>query len=151
MVYGLGHPDRGDDAVGPQVADRVAGHLAGRRRVRVGSGSEPLGLIDLLVAGAAVVVVDAVRTGAPAGTVLVRDLDRDPLPDTGAPGSGHLLGLDQVLGLARSTGRLTRPAWLVGVEATGFDYGAGLAPAVEAAVPLAAGTVLDLALRVADG
>lgn len=159
LVFGLGQPDRGDDAVGPRVVEQVAeqvaepvGARAGRPGViRTGTGTEPLTLLDLLAPGDALVLVDAVRTGAGPGTVLLRDLVTDPLPATGAPASGHLIGLDQVLALARSLDRLTGPVVLVGVEAAGFDHGAGLSPAVAAALPAAVGTVLAVLAALPDG
>jgi hydrogenase maturation protease len=154
LVFGLGHPDRGDDAVGLRVADMVAGTVAAAGGdgavVRVGTGIEPLALLDLLLPGCDLVVVDAVRTGAPAGTLLLRDLTRDPLPAGGAPGSGHLLGLDQVLALAGSLDRLTGEVRLVGIEAAGFGPGTGLSAAVAAAVRPAAQAVLGL-VRTAAG
>lgn len=144
LVFGLGHPDRGDDAVGPRVVRLLARRVTTGDGVRTGTGVEPLTLLDLLEPGDGLVLVDAVRTGAPAGTVLVRDLTADPLPATGSPASGHLLGLDQVLALAGAVDRLTGPVHLVGVEAERFDHGAGLSAPVRAAVPEAVDAVLEL-------
>jgi hydrogenase maturation protease len=44
--------------------------------------------------------------------------------------------------LARALDRLPRRLWIVGVEAVGFEHGAGLSPPVAAAVPAAVAAVL---------
>ncbi|HEY5553668.1 MAG TPA: hydrogenase maturation protease, partial [Cellulomonas sp.] len=69
VVIGLGSPDRGDDAVGPEVARRVADlHLPG---VTVVEHEDPTGLIDLWDTADLAVVVDAVRSGSAPGSLLV--------------------------------------------------------------------------------
>jgi hydrogenase maturation protease len=143
IVVGLGHPDRGDDGVGPAVARRLA-TAEGVRAVEV---TEPLSILDELADAAALVIVDAVRTGAVPGSVLVRDLAVEPLPVTGAPGSGHLMGLGNVLELARELGRLEAPVTLVGVEGAAFLLGTGLSAAVAEAVPEAVRAVTGLVAR----
>lgn len=142
LVVGLGRSDRGDDAVGLVVARRLAplsrsGSLGDTRVVET---EDPAGLLDLWPGHELVVVVDAVRSGAPPGT-----LHR---LDTGAPhpalapsawratgrGGTHALGLAAVLELARALHRLPARLVLVGVEAAGFDHGAELSQAVSSAV-----------------
>lgn len=148
LVIGLGSPDRGDDAVGPLVARAVAGaRLPG---VSVLSHEDPTGLVDLWRDRGTVVVVDAVRSGAPSGTVLVAETtqDAEPLVDrawarTGRDGT-HAFGLAAAVELARALHALPRRLVLVGVEAAGFEHGAELSPDVAAAVDEAVRVVAEI-------
>jgi hydrogenase maturation protease len=143
LVVGLGRDDRGDDAVGPVVARAVA--ALGLPGVRVEECIEPLALIDLWASYEAVVVVDAVRSGARPGTVHRRRTgpERPPLtPLRGGAASSHGMGLDSVAELARALGRLP-DLRVVGVEALSFEYGAPLSAPVARAVQRTVEAVLD--------
>ena len=140
LVIGLGSADRGDDAVGALVARAVAARLPG---VRVVDHEDPTALLDAWQDHTPVVVVDAVRSGAPAGAVhwLETGQHRPPI---GTPtwarsghGSSHAVGLAEMVELGRALGRLPDRLVVVGIEAAGFDHGAPLTPAVAAAVPIA--------------
>jgi hydrogenase maturation protease len=124
-VIGLGNEWRSDDGVGPEVARRLDG------RVLTG---EPIGLVEALAGLDEVVLVDAVSSGAPAGTVHMFDASAEPLPVTlfGAS-STHTLGLAEAVELARSLGRLPGRVIVYGIEGAGFGFGEGLSPEVEAA------------------
>jgi hydrogenase maturation protease len=147
VVVGIGSPDRGDDGVGPAVAAAVAG--LGLPGVRVVTHAEPMDLLDDgLSAADVVVLVDAVRSGRPAGSLLVRDISVAALPEVGGAPSTHALGLDATVELARALRRMPRQLVLVGVEGLRFETGESLSPDVSAAVAeaaeLVAGVVGDL-------
>lgn len=158
LVIGLGSPDRGDDAVGQAVAAAVqdAVDAQGLPGVRVLTHEDPTGLIDLWADADVAVVVDAVRSGAAPGTLMVIDAgaragtvaDR-AWARTGRGGT-HALGLAAVVELARALHRLPDHLVLVGVEGEGFDHGAPLSDAVAAAVPRAVRGVLDFMASLAD-
>lgn len=147
LVVGLGRADRGDDAVGAYVARAVAARrLPG---VEVRETEEPADLMDAWVGHDPAVVVDAVRSGAPPGTVHVLDagtatvgLSPAAWAATGRGGT-HALGLAAVVGLARSLGRVPERLVVVGVEAEQFDHGARLSDPVAAAIPAAVLRVVD--------
>lgn len=139
LVVGLGSPDRGDDAVGRVVARAAAAlDLAG---VRVVEHEDPTSLADLWEGCRLAVVVDAVRTGAPAGSLVRIATSRtgEPLPATAWASTGlggtHAFGLGASIELCRTLGRLPERLVVVGVEAEGFGYGEPLSVAVAAAVP----------------
>jgi hydrogenase maturation protease len=160
-VIGIGAPDRGDDAIGPAVvatvAESIARHALGAHRLgaddpavppgtRVLNRSDPTRLVEEMAGADLVVVVDAVRTGAPAGTLLVLETGagQPPLPvvaGSGAPGS-HGLGVADALELARALRRLPDRVVVIGVEGVRFDHGAPQSEAVRAAIPVAARAVL---------
>lgn len=148
LVIGLGSPDRGDDAVGREVAHAVA--ALGPAGVVVSEHEDPTDLIELWSGAAAVVVVDAVRSGAQPGSVAVLEtgaaagrLPQSAWSEAGRGGT-HAFGLAAAVELSRALGRLPARLWVVGVEAAGFEHGAPLSPRVAAAVPEAASTVVGL-------
>ncbi len=124
-VIGLGNEWRCDDAVGLEVARRLGGRLL---------TGEPIGLVEALDGEDEVVLVDAVASDAPAGTVHAFDASSTPLPGTlfGAS-STHALGLAEAVELARSLGRLPRRVVVYGVEGRSFAFGKGLSPEVAVA------------------
>lgn len=149
LVVGLGHPDRGDDAVGGLVADQV-----GQRRsdLVVEHLLDPAALLDVLNDVEVLVVADAALSPAPVGTVEVFDVSQRPLREaTGRPPSTHGLSLATVLDLARTTDTLAPSAWVVTVAADSFDIGQPPHPRVRAAVPDAARRVVDLLSQAGSG
>lgn len=159
LVIGLGNPILGDDGVGWRVAEEVAGRLAS---LDGGVGSIEvdcfalggLSLMERMVGYDRAVVIDAITTGAPAGTVRVLSLEEcDALPDhTCAHTTAvHDTTLPTAVRLGRELGA-ELPAWVdvVGIEAqTLYEFTECLTPAVAGSVAVAAERVL--ALLPADG
>ncbi len=142
LVAGLGNDLRRDDGVGPAVALRVA--RAERPGVRVlVHGGEPTDLIEVWRGCERAVVVDAMHSGAPAGTSRRFDAGAAPLPAEPFGVSSHLLPLAQVVELARVLDALPGRLLVFGVEGADFASGEGLSPAVAAAVERVATEVLD--------
>jgi hydrogenase maturation protease len=151
-VIVLGEPHRGDDGVAfVAVREAMAGiaeALAARVEVRETGQLDPADLVELAPDGAAV-VVDAV-IGAMAGEIVVI-----PLEDVAAAGavqarSTHVLPVDQLVGLAAALRGSTPPGVLVGIGGEHFQFGAGLSPAVAAAVPSFAAAVRAEIERIAE-
>ncbi len=124
-VIGLGNEWRSDDAVGLEVARRLGGRTL---------DGEPIGLVEALDGEDELVLVDAVSSDAPPGTVHTFDASSAPLPGAlfGAS-STHALGLSEAVELARSLGRLPRRVVVYGVEGKSFAFGRGLSEEVAAA------------------
>ena len=146
LVVGLGSPDRGDDAVGGEVARAVA--ALAPPDVEVVEHEDPTDLLELFSGRSLVVVVDAVLSGTGTGTVRVLEtgVGGEPLPETAWARTGragtHAFGVAAAVELARALRRLPPRVVLVGVEAAAFDYGAPLTPEVAAAMPDAVDAVL---------
>ena len=128
LIVCLGNDLRGDDAAGPLAAARL-----GERGVAA-VVEAPERLIDRFDGAGHVVVVDAVRSGAPAGTIHRLDAVAEPLPPELSGASTHLFGLADAIELARVTGRLPASLRVIGVEGRVFEVGAAPSPEVEAAV-----------------
>jgi len=104
---------------------------------------EPASLIAAWEGSGPTVVVDAVSSGAPAGTVTVVNVTDAPLPPSLGAASTHALGLGEAIELARVLKRLPERLVVVGVEASELGLGGPLSPAVAAAVLPATRAVLS--------
>ncbi len=135
VVAGLGNSYRGDDAVGPLVAELFARSSADVRDV--GPLAEPLDLLGRFDGADLVIVIDAVRSGAPRGTVRVIDVELHSSHDDETLGvtSTHGIGLVGVLRLAHAVGCAPRRLVLVAVEGDAFELGATMSDEVRSAVP----------------
>jgi hydrogenase maturation protease len=95
-------------------------------------------LLDAWRGEPAVVVVDAMLSGAPAGSVRRLDAARGPLPAPLFRGSTHGLGLAEAIELARSLGQLPPSIVLYAIEGNDFGLGSRLSYTVECGVREAA-------------
>ncbi len=119
---------RGDDAAGFEVARRVRSVEV----LRCLNGAYEL--MDLWEGADEVMVVDAARSGAPAGTIHRIDAGRQTLP-RGLLGKGtHSMGVAETVELARRLGRLPGRLTVYGIEIAEVATGTGLSPRVEQAV-----------------
>jgi hydrogenase maturation protease len=144
----LGHPDRGDDAVGPLVAERL--RAAGA--TLLDCNEDPTRLVDAWDGLELVVIVDAVHSGAAPGTVHRFEPGDRPLPSEIRFASTHAFSIADALALAHALGRAPRGVLVLGVEGAAFALGDPMTPAVEAAVPrVAADALTALADRPSTG
>ncbi|CAA7625611.1 hydrogenase maturation protease [Magnetospirillum sp. UT-4] len=129
LVIGIGHPYRGDDGVGPMVAERLA--ATGVNAVaHHGEGAE---LMELWQGLERVVVVDATSGGGAPGTVRAWDAVAEKLPAALFPKGSHLFGLAEAVEMSRLLGRLPGGMMVLGVEGRHFAMGAPMSPEVAAA------------------
>lgn len=81
-----------------------------------------------------VIVVDAMRSGRPAGEVVLLDLSQHPQPADARFFSTHAMGLNEAVALAHALNRLPPKLVVYGIEGKHFDEGEGLSPEVVKAV-----------------
>ena len=134
----LGSRFRGDDAVGPLVADRL--RAAGA--IVLDCDDEPTRLLDAWADLDLVVIVDAVSSGAPAGTVHRVDPGDGPLPADLGLASTHAFSVSDALELGRAVGRAPKRVIVIGVEGAAFGMGDPVTPEVAAALTGVAESVL---------
>lgn len=116
-VIGLGSPF-GDDCIGWLAVERLR-HAPWPRRFSLGLTLHVLdrpgvGLLHAMKGARAVVLVDAIRSGAPPGT-LHRLTGQDLVP-TEVPVSTHDLGVAAAIELAAALGELPEYLVLLGIE-----------------------------------
>ena len=142
ILIGIGIPDRGDDAVGVQVARQV---VAERMDVLALEFDDPSEALNAWGPEDTVVFADAISSGADPGHIHVVDAIEHKLPAGNWSAAGtHAFGLAAIVELARSLGLLPRRLVVVGVEAGQFEHGAPMSEAVQSAVPAAADAVLTV-------
>ena len=95
---------------------------------------EPVGLIEEWTGADAVIVVDAVSSGRPPGTIHRLDPLAAPIPAALSQGSTHAFGLAETIELARALDRLPHRLTVYGIEGERFTAGEELSPAVARAV-----------------
>ena len=137
MLIGIGVEGRCDDAAGVRAARLVRALLWPQARVAECAGGATA-LLEAWRGEPAVVVVDAMSSGSPAGTVRRLDASSDPLRAELFRGSTHGLGLAEAVELARSLGQLPASLVIFGIEGTDFGLGTRLTYAVDCAVREAA-------------
>ncbi len=137
LILCCGNPDRGDDAAGILVAERLK-ELSIDTQVCTG---EPSVLLQQWDGAHDVLLIDAVVTGSPAGTIHVWNASRTRLPPQPSE-STHGFGVALAIELARKLGSLPERLRVCGIEAGNFDLGAKPSAAIQKAVE-------DLADRIA--
>jgi hydrogenase maturation protease len=152
-VIGVGNRLRRDDGAGIAVARRLATCTGDEETVKVSEQEgETLALLETWQGAAAVLLVDAVRSGAAPGTVHRADASRMPVPaGLLSSTSTHAVGLGETIELARALGRLPPRVLVFGVEGSRFDAGEGLTREVEAVLDQLAELVMREARLLAGG
>jgi hydrogenase maturation protease len=139
LVLGLGNAILGDDGVGLRVAREVARRLPASSGVTVAEEDRGgLALVEQLAGFDRAMLVDAIQTGAPAGTLHTLGVRSVPTQRTA---TAHGINLRTALELGRRSG-LALPAEaaisILGIEAKDvLTFGETLTPEVEQAIPRA--------------
>jgi hydrogenase maturation protease len=141
VVVAIGNGYRRDDGAGLAVAARLRGRVPSGVEL-VECEQEPSRLIDACDGAAAALVVDAVASGAPPGTLHRFDASAGPVPARLFRSSTHAFGVGEAIELARVLGRLPARVIVYGIEGAAFGAGEGLTEPVATAVERAADAVL---------
>jgi len=129
LIIGCGNRERSDDGAGILVAERLR-QLGVEADARVGEAGD---LIEAWKGVDDVIVVDAVVTGAPVGTVHAWD-GRQPLSSVTTTDSTHGFGVAEAIKLAHLLDRLPTRLRVYGIEGRRFDLGAEASPEVKGAI-----------------
>lgn len=142
ILIGVGNPFRSDDAAGREVLRRLRGQIPSSVKVveETGDGAE---LLDAWKEAECVILVDAVQSGAPPGTIHRLDARAEKLPAWFSHASTHSFGVAEAIELARTLGDLPPCLIVYGIE--GFDFSAGteLSPEITVALPKVASLILQ--------
>jgi hydrogenase maturation protease len=141
-LLGLGHSMRGDDEIGLIVVQRWTdeyGDSYSEDQVEADVLESPgLNLLGNISGWDAAVLVDAVQSGTPAGTVHIL-AEEDLATFADGSGSAHGWGAAETLSLGHQLVPEDMPPKiiLIGIEAVQFELGEGLSPGVKIAIPRA--------------
>jgi hydrogenase maturation protease len=133
-IIGLGNPMAGDDAVGVLAARRLAA-VSDLPAEVVEAGLAGIDVLELVRDSRAVILIDAVRSGQPAGAIHRLDASTGSLTSASWHRSTHGFNAADALELARALDALPPTVVVYGVEAGAVEAGAPLSPKVAAALP----------------
>ncbi len=134
LVIGIGTDERSDDGIGLDVVRELGRRGTLAADVREGPG-DLTRLLDVWEGRDRVILVDAMRSDQPPGTIRRWDPD-DPRPaPNGGALSSHGLSLADVLELARGLHRLPARLTIFGIEAGATEAGNVRSAPARAAVP----------------
>jgi hydrogenase maturation protease len=133
LVIGIGREGHGDDDAGVRAARLVRALLWPHVRMTECAG-DAAALLEGWRGEQAVILVDAMSSGAPAGSIRRLDVTGAPIPAVFFRDSTHALGLTEAVELGRSLGRLPEALILYGIEGRDFAPGGRLSYPVECAV-----------------
>jgi len=146
LIVGVGSPILGDDGVGIVIARHCKELFSSINNVDVAEiGTGGLSLLDIVAGYDRLILLDAVISGSPPGTVQV--LDESAISDTVHLGTGHEADLKTTLALGRKLAGqpLPKEVHIVAVEVRDVTtFSESLSPEVQAAVPSAVAAVEKL-------
>jgi len=126
-IIGCGNLNRGDDGVGIYMADRLREYGIPAETCT----GDATGLMEVWCGAADVLILDAVCTGAPIGTIHQWDMRHSRLPAR-SWASTHGFGIAEGIELARKLGRLPKRLRIYGIEIAQFAAGTDLSREVRA-------------------
>ena len=132
----IGNPLMGDDGFGIEVAKVLRDLNLGRSVLVLERQMMDISVLDSARGASKLVIVDAVRSGRPAGSVVKLIAGGPRSPVLRVPLS-HEQDLHDILALARKSGMRLPPTVVIGVEPADCTAGRGLSAKVVRALPRA--------------
>jgi len=130
LIIGIGNAYRGDDAVGLRVAQDIKKEALVHVTVSEQSG-DGISLMDSWKDSDAVILIDAVHSGAQPGTIHRFDVHTQTIPTKFFHYSTHAFGVAEAIELARALKQLPQNLIVYGIEGKCFEAGIGLSLEVE--------------------
>ncbi len=142
-ILGVGNVLCTDDGLGPMAVDRLSRDYSASEGIAVlDGGTLGLSLLPIIEDSDQVLIVDAVRMDAPAGTLVFLE-GADVLPAVRLRLSVHQVGVADLLDAARIRGRLPRKLLLLGLVPESIELGYELSAAVSEALPRLVEAIVD--------
>lgn len=142
-IIGVGNPLRGDDVLGHAVVDLLSAEALDPRVSLHKTGGDAADVVDLLGGCEAAIIVDAVQSDEPVGTVVILDCAQS-LPQQLFLCSSHAFGVAEGIELARTLGQLPALCHIVGVVANQWEPGAPMSGSPKASLPQAVKQIMLL-------
>ena len=130
LVLGAGNILLSDEGIGVRVVEALQDRYQLAQGVEVlDGGTCGMDLLDVIAGRDHLILVDAVNTGSPPGT-LVRLADRDVPAVFRTNSSPHQLGLAEVLALLTLLETAPRHVTVIGVQPQSLELGLALTPLI---------------------
>lgn len=141
LIIGVGNIQRGDDAAGLLVAQALVAKRLPSLAVEESSG-EIAAIVELLQSADDVIIVDAMRSGKPAGTALWIEPLRASAQAGATTSSTHGFGVAQAIELLKALDKLPQRIRILGIEGQYFALGAPVSPGVREGITRAVRMIL---------
>ncbi len=133
LVLGIGNLLLEDEGIGPRAIEELSRRYRFSPEIELlEGGTAGFSLLPRILEADRLLVLDAIRAGAPPGSLLALDGNKLP-PAYSKKLSPHEIGLGDVLALARIYGG-PREVAVLGVEPDSLNLGIGLSPKVSQAL-----------------
>ena len=146
LVLGLGNTLLGDDGLGPALIE----HFLQKNQIWndeiefLDGGTQGLALLGHLSGREAIIILDALAMGAPAGTTRILNVSEVFQMGVNRANSSHEGNAGELLAMAKVLDELPDRVFIVGVEPQSVETGYGLSESVRSALPIAADRVRKL-------
>lgn len=134
LAVGIGNEYCGDDALGPYVIRNLIKEKISGVTYAVSKGN-PGELIELWRDYQTVLIIDALVSCHPPGTILRMDLTSNMLGEDWSTVFTHGFDLNTTIEFARTLGLLPKKIEVIGIVGERFKIGSSISPAVQAAMP----------------
>ena len=141
-VVGIGNEFRGDDAVGLMVMRQLKERVPAGVRTFELTGDQTY-LLELMRSTDAVIMVDAVRSSAPAGTIFRIDASEEPVPKEFLSFSTHAIDSAAAIELARTLGSLPGRILIYGIVGREFSFSTTMTAEVREAIEMVQDRILS--------
>lgn len=141
LIIGVGNLYRSDDAIGILIARNLDQKKSDRMHVIEQSG-EGTALMETWKDYERVIVIDAVSSGAPPGSIHRLDAS-NPIPSKFFSCSTHNFGIAEAIELSRTLNQLPEHFLLYGIEGKTFQPGEILSSEIESKIELVANEIFQ--------
>lgn len=142
LILGIGNLLLKDEGIGVHVAQRMMDMALPPDVEVMDGGTMGINLLSYIEERKKVVVIDAVQTDAPPGT-LYRFTDRDLEENRGMLFSAHDIDFTHVLKMSRMFEKKPDEVIFIGVKPEEISEGIGLSPSVEEKIPM----IIELVIK----
>lgn len=141
-IVGIGNEFRGDDAVGLRVVRKLeSSKPTGARTIELTGDQSHL--LELMRSTNVMIIVDAVQSPAPAGTIFRIDAGKERVPKDFLFFSTHSFDSLNAIETARTLGFLPHVMLLYGIVGKDFSFKIGLTEEVEDAIDVIKEKILE--------
>lgn len=130
LIIGYGNVLRGDDGVGPHIAQRLEGTLSSETVQLVACHQLTPELVEPISRAQQVIFIDATEDGKP-GEIHCQEIQPEVTPGAFT----HNVSPVTLLAASRALYGVSPKGFTLSITGAHFEYGEGLSPSVEKAVP----------------
>ncbi len=134
VILGVGNVLLSDEGVGVHIANELMKMALPPEVSVVEGGTDGFGLLNIITEADRLIVVDAIKGGAPPGSIYRFDIGEVKNCPSGFKSSLHQIGILEVLDLSALIGKTPR-ATVIGIEPKSLEMGMEPSPEIKAKIP----------------